>query len=145
MKRELSYLKDRFETGDKPEQEHFYDWMDSYWHKDESSQIKINSSTEITNQTTATNGYTQNGKNVLIDNGSAAINYKINLSSDTEENFLITGIKLGAAAVTFTVGSGSPILTKIDNTLAVNGTKGSRFMISRVGNTNEFLIFINNL
>lgn len=35
MKRELSYLKDKFETGDKPEQEHFSDWMDSYWHKDE--------------------------------------------------------------------------------------------------------------
>ncbi|MDP9957463.1 hypothetical protein J2X97_003132 [Epilithonimonas hungarica] len=138
-------LKSFFETGDKPTQGQFYEWMDSYWHKDESPQIKINSTAEITNQTKATNGYTQNGKNVLIDNGSAAINYKINLTSDTEENFLITGIKLGTAAITFTVGSGSPVLTKVDNTLAVNGTKGSRFMISRVGNTNEFLIFINNL
>ena len=28
-------LKTYFETGDKPTQEQFYDWMDSYWHKDE--------------------------------------------------------------------------------------------------------------
>ena len=28
-------LKTYFETGDKPTQEQFYEWMDSYWHKDE--------------------------------------------------------------------------------------------------------------
>lgn len=138
-------LKKYFETGDTPTQEQFYEWMDSYWHKDESSQIKINSTTEITNQTKTTNGYTQNGKNVLIDNGSSAINYKINLTSDTEENFLITGIKLGTGFISFVAGTGAPTLTQIDYTLSVNGAKGSRFMISRVGNTNEFLIFINNL
>ncbi|MPT33116.1 MAG: hypothetical protein E2600_15915 [Chryseobacterium sp.] len=138
-------LKSFFETGDKPTQGQFYEWMDSYWHKDESSQIKINSTTEITNQTTAANGYSQNGKNVLIDNGNTDINYKINLSSDTEENFLITGIKLGTGTITFIAGTGAPTLTQVDYTLSVNGAKGSRFMISRVGNTNEFLIFINNL
>ena len=138
-------LKGFFETGDKPTQTHFHEWLDSYWHKDESSQIKINSTTEITNQTKNSDGFSQNGKNVLIDNGSTTINYKINLVSDTEENFLITGVKLGTAAINFVSGTGSPILTQVDYTLAVNGARGSRFMISRVGNTNEFLIFINNL
>jgi hypothetical protein len=137
-------LKSFFETGDKPTQNQFYEWMDSYWHKDESTQIKINSTTEITNQTIATNGYTQNGKNVLIDNGSTQINYKINLASNTEENFLITGIKLGSAPINFVVGTGNPTLTQVNYTLAVNGVRGSRFMISRVGNTNEFLIYIKN-
>lgn len=28
-------LKSYFETGDKPTQEQFYEWMDSYWHKEE--------------------------------------------------------------------------------------------------------------
>ena len=28
-------LKTYFETGDKPTQEQFYEWMDSYWHKEE--------------------------------------------------------------------------------------------------------------
>lgn len=35
MKRELSYLKEKFETNDIPKEEDFSDWMDSYWHKDE--------------------------------------------------------------------------------------------------------------
>jgi len=35
MKRELNYLKEKFETNDVPLQEDFSDWMDSYWHKDE--------------------------------------------------------------------------------------------------------------
>jgi len=138
-------LKTYFETGDKPTQEQFYEWMDSYWHKDESAQMKITSTTEISNQTKSANGHSQNGKNVLIDNGSTAINYKINLTSDTEENLLITGVKLGSGNINFVVGSGTPTLTQIDYTLAINGNRGSRFMISRVGNTNEFLIFINNL
>ncbi|WP_449399874.1 hypothetical protein [Chryseobacterium wanjuense] len=28
-------LKLYFENGDKPMQEHFWEWLDSYWHKDE--------------------------------------------------------------------------------------------------------------
>ena len=28
-------LKTYFETGDKPTQDQFYEWMDSYWHKEE--------------------------------------------------------------------------------------------------------------
>lgn len=141
----ITKLKEQFQTGDKPTQTDFYDWMESYWHKDESPQIKLTTVSEITNQTLATNGYSQNGKNVLIDNGAAAINYKINLNSSVEENFLITGVKLGTGSITFAAGTGSPVLSQIDYTLVMNGTKGSRFMISRVGNTNEFLIFINNL
>ncbi len=35
MKRELNYLKEKFETNDTPGQEDFSDWMDSYWHKSE--------------------------------------------------------------------------------------------------------------
>jgi len=137
-------LKTYFKQGAQPTEGQFYEWMDSYWHKDESAQIKINSTTEITNQTKATNGYSQNGKNVLIDNGNTSINYKINLTSETEENFLITGIKLGSATINFVAGTGNPILTYVNYLLSVNGVKGSRFMISRVGNTNEFLIYIRN-
>ncbi len=32
----LNTLKKWFQTGSKPTQEHFWAWMDSYWHKDES-------------------------------------------------------------------------------------------------------------
>ena len=28
-------LKLYFEKGDQPKQEHFWEWMDSYWHKEE--------------------------------------------------------------------------------------------------------------
>ncbi|OJX32924.1 MAG: hypothetical protein BGO86_13135 [Chryseobacterium sp. 36-9] len=137
-------LKGFFETGDKPTQTHFHEWLDSYWHKDESAQIKMDSTTEITNQTRTADGLSQSGKNVLINNGNTPINYKINLATDTEENFLMTGIKLGSAPINIIAGTGSPTLTQVNYTLTVNGTKGSRFMISRVGNTNEFLIYIRN-
>lgn len=33
--RPLSTLKTWFETGDKPTQAHFWDWLDSFWHKDD--------------------------------------------------------------------------------------------------------------
>ena len=33
-------LKLLFEKGDTPKQEHFYEWMDSYWHKDEKIPIE---------------------------------------------------------------------------------------------------------
>lgn len=33
--RTISVLKGWFETGDKPLQSHFWDWLDSFWHKDE--------------------------------------------------------------------------------------------------------------
>ncbi|WP_374444269.1 hypothetical protein [Epilithonimonas sp.] len=32
-------LKSFFQTGDKPEQDHFYEWMDSYWHKEDPEDI----------------------------------------------------------------------------------------------------------
>ena len=35
MKRTLAELKTFFETGDKPTQQEFYDWLDSFVHKDE--------------------------------------------------------------------------------------------------------------
>lgn len=104
----------------------------------------MDSTTEITNQTRTADGLSQSGKNVLINNGNTPINYKINLATDTEENFLMTGIKLGSAPINIITGTGSPTLTQVNYTLTVNGTKGSRFMISRVGNTNEFLIYIRN-
>lgn len=40
MKRELSYLKEKFETNDTPREEDFSDWMDSYWHKDETINVE---------------------------------------------------------------------------------------------------------
>jgi hypothetical protein len=33
-------LKTYFETGDKPTQAQFYEWMDSYWHKEEKITIE---------------------------------------------------------------------------------------------------------
>ena len=37
MKRTLAELKTFFETGDKPTQQEFYDWLDSFVHKDDSN------------------------------------------------------------------------------------------------------------
>jgi hypothetical protein len=38
-KQNISTLKNWFKRGLKPLQQHFFDWMDSYWHKDESIPI----------------------------------------------------------------------------------------------------------
>ena len=35
MKQTKEKLRQVFENGDKPNQQDFYDWQDSYWHKDE--------------------------------------------------------------------------------------------------------------
>jgi len=35
MKRDLNTIKNWFKKGLKPKQEHYHDWMDSFWHKDE--------------------------------------------------------------------------------------------------------------
>lgn len=48
MKRTKEELKQFFENGDKPNQEQFWDWQDSYWHKDELiPKEKINGLTEV--------------------------------------------------------------------------------------------------
>ncbi|MCZ2393428.1 MAG: hypothetical protein LC105_06210, partial [Chitinophagales bacterium] len=40
MKTSKNTLKNWFKTGDYPTQEHFWNWMDSYWHKDEPISIE---------------------------------------------------------------------------------------------------------
>lgn len=39
MKRTKEELKQFFENGDKPTQEQFWDWQDSYWHKEDAEDI----------------------------------------------------------------------------------------------------------
>ncbi|WDF47812.1 hypothetical protein PQ459_04870 [Chryseobacterium sp. KACC 21268] len=140
MQRDLSYLKEKFETNDTPGQTDFSDWMDSYWHKDESPQVVINAPSGIDNTTKDGKGYSQNGKNVLVNNGANNIIYTIN--SNAEENFIATYVKLGNGTITFAVGPGM-IKTEVDGTSVLYGRIGSRAMICKNGNS--VLIYIYNV
>lgn len=171
-------LKKLFENRDIPKQEDFWEWMDSYWHKEEEipmdnfnidvsskadktamnlsnddviswrqkleildipTQVKIDTGINFSTKTMI-QSYTQNGKNVIINNGTN--NLDIVCDSTSETDFIATYIKYGTGTITFKSGSGN-IISSMDGTLKLNGGKGSRAMICRINN--EFLIFIQNV
>lgn len=98
------------------------------------SQIVITTAVSI--DTTTTDGtLSQNGRNVIIDNGANAINYTVNATS----GFIASYIKHGTGAITFVQGAGRT-LVQVNGTAILNGAVGSSATISSVGTTDYLKI-----
>jgi len=90
------------------------------------SQITITTSTSITAATLDANGVSQNGKNVILNNGATPINFTINAPLTT------SFMKGGTGAITFLAGAGRT-LVMVDGTAALTGIVGSTATITSVG------------
>ena len=101
----------------------------------EPSQITITTSTSITTDTLDTNGKKQLGKNVIINNGTSAINITVNGGTDFNASYL----KHGTGAITFVQASGRT-LVQVSATATLNGAAGSTATISSIGNTDYLRI-----
>lgn len=159
-------LQDSFQAGDTPTQEDFYEWMDSYWHKDEkipidttilsgyatnmdlyektkASIIKTISSVSTINTSAKddSNIYGMNGKNMIIANGANAVTIQILVTA--EPDFLSIISKNGTGDITFTAGAGVTIRQMVYTNI-MHGTLGSVAKIERVIGTNTFNLYIRN-
>jgi hypothetical protein len=88
-------------------------------------QIVITTTVSISTSTLDINGYSQYGKNVIIDNGTNNINIVVN---GTVTSYL----KHGTGTITF-VSSGGRTLVNVDSTNVLNGAVGSTAIISSIG------------
>lgn len=104
-------------------------------------QGRITTTTSITTETKTNSNLSQNGKNIIIDNGANNINLRVNAFAGG--NFCATYIKDGTGTISIVAGSGVT-LDLVQYTDVVNGKSGSRFMISQNGSTNTFKIFVRN-
>jgi hypothetical protein len=98
----------------------------------ETPNITITSSVSIHTDTLDANSLSQNGRNVMINNSTNAINLECRTTSAT--NFCASYTKLGSSAITFTQGSGAT-LVQMDGTAVLNGAVGSTACLTRTGNT----------
>lgn len=96
-------------------------------------QIIITTATSITTATADSAGVTQNGKNVLIDNGSNVINITCNGGVTTSYG------KVGTGAITFVQGFGR-VLVPVNGTLVFNGIAGSTATLWSYGTTDYLAI-----
>jgi len=101
----------------------------------DTAQITITTTVSITTDTLGNLGKSQNEKNVIIDNGSNAINITVNGGTD----FLASYLKHGSGAITFVQGAGRT-LTLVDATAILNGALGSTATISSIGTTDYLRI-----
>lgn len=99
------------------------------------SQITITTTASITTGTTASNGFGQKGKNVIIDNGSNAINITVDGGTD----FVSSYVKHGSGVITFVQGSGRSLI-QVDATAILNGATGSTATIASIGTTDYLRI-----
>ncbi len=97
------------------------------------SQITITTTVSITTDTVGNAGKTQKEKNVIIDNGTNAINITVNGGT----NFLASYLKHGTGAITFVQGAGRT-LALVDSTAVLDGAVGSTATISSIG-TKDYL------
>ena len=105
--------------------------------------ILITSTASITTQTTGTSGstsYSQNGRNVMINNSATAIN--IDVSSTTPDGFIASYTKIGSANITFNLISPMVFVNNI-NGAVLSGLSGSTALL--VKNGNNIYLSINNL
>jgi hypothetical protein len=101
----------------------------------EPSQITITTTTSITTDTLDANGKKQLGKNVIINNGTSAINITVNGGTDFNASYL----KHGTGAITFVQASGRT-LVQVNATATLNGAPGSTATISSIGTTDYLRI-----
>ncbi|MFC4686310.1 hypothetical protein ACFO4P_05085 [Epilithonimonas pallida] len=98
-------LKGFFETGDKPTQEHFHEWLDSYWHKDEkipmdSLNIDVSSKADKTAENLSAENIAS-WKTKLIE--PSQITIETTLSIDTNKD--VNGVKMHGRNVVVKNGS----------------------------------------
>ena len=101
----------------------------------EPSQITITTATDITTGTTASNGYGQKGKNVIINNGTN----NISITVDGGTDFVSSYVKHGSGVITFVQGSGRTLI-QVDATVVLNGATGSTATIASVLTTDYLRI-----
>jgi hypothetical protein len=105
------------------------------------SNILITTNANITTQTTGTSGgisYTQNGRNVMINNGATAITVAATVAS-TPTDFIASYTKIGTATITFTfTGTGFVFITP--NGAVLSGNAGSTALLTKNGSTVYLLI-----
>ena len=100
----------------------------------------------ITTSTLGTSGaistYSQNGRNVMINNGDTPVT--IECLSDSTTDFIASYTKLGTliGTITFTAGAGIT-LNPLNGTSIINGVIGSTALLTRSGDT--YYLQINNL
>jgi len=98
----------------------------------------------ITTETTGTSGslpYTQNGRNVMINNGATAISVAATIIS-TAADFIASYTKIGSATITFTfTGTGAILIAP--NGAILSGSAGSTALLTKNGTT--VYLLINNL
>ena len=94
----------------------------------EPSQVSVTSSASFTSENAADGGYSQDGKNVLIKNGSSPVN----LTITSPDNFISSYQKEGTGAITFLAGPGMT-LRQVDGTNILSGSIGSTATVSVVG------------
>jgi hypothetical protein len=98
----------------------------------------------ITTETTGTSGgvsYTQNGRNVMINNGATAITVAATVAS-TPTDFIASYTKIGTATITFTfTGTGFVFVTP--NGAVLSGNAGSTALLTKNGST--VYLLINNI
>lgn len=106
--------------------------------------ILITTAVNITTETNGTSGglsYSQNGRNVMINNGASAITVAATVAS-TATDFIASYTKVGSATITFTfTGTGATIVQP--NGLVLSGTPGSTALLTKNGTT--LYVLINNL
>jgi len=90
----------------------------------------ITSTSSITTNTLTDGGYDQNGRCVIINNGT----YSINLTVNSYDRFTSTYLKHGTASVTFVQGSGRTLID-VDGTFILDGSVGSTATIISYGTT----------
>ena len=99
-------------------------------------QIKITTTTSITTATVGSvTSLGQQGRNVVIDNGSNVINLTVNGT----DGFCASYLKHGTGNITFVQGSGRT-LVQVDGTAVLSGAVGSTATISSVGTTDYLMI-----
>ncbi|GIQ57179.1 hypothetical protein Flavo103_03150 [Flavobacterium collinsii] len=101
----------------------------------EPSQITITTSASVTTDTQDANGKKQLGKNVIINNGTSAINITVNGGTDFNASYL----KHGTGAITFVQAAGRT-LVQVNATAALNGAPGSTATVSSIGTTDYLRI-----
>lgn len=92
-------LKLLFEKGDTPKQEHFYEWMDSYWHKEEKITLEQTYKTISTNTTLDDSFH-----NCIV---RITANSTITVPNTLKTDFNCVFDAVGTVTGTFEVGSGA--------------------------------------
>jgi len=102
--------------------------MDVAGNTTEPPQVTVTTAVSFNTELASDGGYSQNGKNVLIKNGTNAINITVGATANGVYSFQ----KEGTGAITFLASSGKTI-RPVDATAIMNGAVGSTATASVVG------------